>query len=353
MPRLSSSPQKKYESVTNSLNKDLGAGSARVGSETLPYEFVTSGILGLDLALGGGYARGHNYGVFGPRDIGKSTIIGFSAIREAQRRGENCAIVAVEPGFDPEWARSHGVDPDDVFIVEPDTGEQAFEALYKIVKWDEPKFDLIIFDSIGALLAETEISGKTGNDGKMKAGGQAGLITWGTKRILTPTSKRRQIVIYLNQVRDNMASTMGGFKQPGGHAVEHGEAAIIQLKRGPDRYTTKEYGSEVQHGQQILAIIERNKTHQGSRQRALFDFYNKQVEGEPFGVDTVKDILTTGERMGLVRRGGAYYTLGTDEEGLRFMGKVAVAEHLAANPDFEAQFRARIQQAIIERRPKK
>lgn len=346
MARRNSSQQSKYSGLLDLVNKNLGAGSAQLASDTAPKEFLSSGCLSLDFALGGGWPKGHMVGVFGPRDIGKSTIVGLSAVREAQKQGLNCAWIAVEPGFDPEWARKNGVDPEDLFIVRPDTGEKAFEALYLIVMHDEPKFDLIVFDSLGALLAETEISGKTGNDGKMKAGGQAGLITWGTKRVVTPISKRRQVCIMLNQVRDNMASTMGGFKQPGGHAVEHMEEAIVQLKAGPPdpKFVQKEHGAEVRIGQQIVAIVIRNKSNQGSRQRAVFDFFNKEWPDMPFGIDVVGDVLATGLRVGVIERGGAYYTLpGSDE---KLLGRKAVEEYFDKNPKALDTIKASVIEAL-------
>lgn len=338
MARRSSSPSSKYGSIVDLLNKSLGAGSAALASETKPKEYLSSGCLSLDLALGGGWPKGHLSGVFGPRDIGKSTIVGMSAVREAQKQGIPCAWIAVEPGFDPEWARKHGVDPEDLFIVRPNNGEQAFEALYQIVMYDDPQFGLIIFDSVGALLAETEISGKTGNDGKMKAGGQAGLITWGTKRVVMPVNKNGQVVIMLNQVRDNMASSMGGFKQPGGHAIEHSEEVILQLKAGPDRYWNPKDKDE-QVGQQIVAIVLRNKSNEGSRQRAVFDFYNKDTDLAPIGIDVVGDVINTGQRSGVIERAGAYYKV----NGEQVMGKKGLAELFK-----DAKVLAKVKADIVE-----
>lgn len=314
-PSSKASQKSKFGSVSDRINKSLGAGSAKLGTDQPPRTHVSSGCLSLDMALGGGWAKGRLHGVFGPRDIGKSTIVGLSLVREAQKLGLTCAWLAVEPGFDPEWARAHGVDPEDLFLIEPDTGEQAFEALYTVVTWEDPKFDVIIFDSIGMLLHETEISGKTGNDGKAKAGGQAGLVTWGTKRVTMPVSKRGQIVILLNQVREKMDSHLGGYKQPGGNALEHVEEAIVQLKVGGVGYKAKVAGSEVQIGQPIVAIVQRNKGNEGSKHRAVFDFYNAHVDGYPFGIDIVGDVLDTGKRAGIIRQGGAFYYLPGNDKG--------------------------------------
>lgn len=348
VPRSSTQQKSKYGVLSDSMNKSLGLGSARLAGDRKPREYLSTGCLSLDLALGGGWARGAMHGVFGPRDIGKSTIIGLSAVREAQKAGLNCGWVGVEPGFDPEWARKHGVDPDDLFLLEPDTGEQAFEGLYNMVMWDDPAFDLIVFDSIGALLAETEISGKTGNDGKMKAGGQAGLITWGVKRVITPISKRNQVVLMLNQVRENMGSYAGGFKQPGGHALEHSELSIVQLKSGPPspEHKIKEHGAEVEIGKTIVAIVLRNKANEGSRQRAVFDFYNKETEDMPFGIDVVGDVLNTGKRCGVIRQGGAFYYLPGNEKGFY---KKDLGTYFNENPEVLVQ----IKQDIIDTLQKK
>lgn len=332
MARSSSRQQSKYSNIIDATNKSLGVGSARLASTIGPRTHISSGCLSLDLALGGGWSKGRIHGIFGPRDIGKSTIVGLSAVREAQKAGLDTAWIAVEPGFDPEWARKHGVDTEDLLVIEPDTGEQAFQALYNVVTCDDPLFGLIVFDSIGALLAETEISGKTGNEGKMKQGGQAGLITWGVKRVATPISKRGQVVIMLNQVRDNFASSMGGLKQPGGWAIEHAEETITQLKAGPreTHHMIKQGGAEVQVGQTIVAIVIRNKGKEGSRQRAVFDFYNMEVEGKPFGIDVVGDIINTGMRVGVITLGGAKYYLPGQEKALF---KREIAELFAEQPE--------------------
>lgn len=342
MVRKDSSQQKgKYTKVADALNKALGTGSARLAADRLhPKGYLSSGVLSLDFALGGGWKQGCCHGIYGARDIGKSTIVGMSAVREAQALGIPCAWVGVEPGFDPDWARKNGVDPGELFLVEPDNGEQAFQALYEIVRWTDPQFGLIVFDSIGALLAETEISGKTGNDGKMKQGGQAGLITWGIKRIVMPVSKNNQVVLLLNQARANMASSMGGQTQPGGYALEHHEESIVHLKRGKDRMTIKEHGQEIEIGTDIIAVVQRTKGTEGSKQKALFAFYNKSTEDNDVGIDMVSDVLATGMRTGVIRRGGAYYYLPDEEKGL--FGERAVREYFEANPAVLPALRATI-----------
>src|SRR5881397_1315072 len=136
-------------SIADRYAKKYGPQSAS-SARFKPHEKVTStGILALDYALGvGGWPEGTIVEVYGPRDIGKSSIIGLNAIIEAQREGKYCGLIALEPGFSPKWAEKHGVDLDKLLILWPDDGKKAFDMLYDMVYDDD--IQTIVFDSIGA-----------------------------------------------------------------------------------------------------------------------------------------------------------------------------------------------------------
>lgn len=321
------------------FNKKYGKDAGSRGSLQRPLNSIPSGILSLDYALGtGGWARGYCHGVYGPRDIGKSSIIGLNAIREAQQMGINCAIVAAEPGFDPSWAAKHGVDVDSLIIARPLSGEEAFAMLHDIVSIPET---FVLFDSIGALLSESEVD----DDGKMKMGGQAGLITWGVKRTVPVCYRNQSTVIFLNQIRDNMNSRIPGqVQQPGGHALEHSQATIVRLRKGKGRYTMKFNGDDVIIGNEIIAVVERNKLSEGTNQKASFDFYQKETGEYPFGVDFLNDIINTAKRTGTIKQRGSYYDL---PDGQSFQGLKSATEYLASKPDVVGKIRDDVLTAMM------
>jgi recombination protein RecA len=313
--------------LATAVNKQFGSGAAQKGSVRYRLNAISTGSLAFDYALGtGGWPRGHMVGVFGPRDIGKSSIVGLNAIREAQALKLNAVIIAVEPGFDADWAEKHGVDTERLLVLRPDNGEDAFRMLHKCAT--SGVIDLVIFDSIGALLSPSEVE----DDGKMKAGGQAGLITWGVKRCVKPIYDNNVACIMLNQVREDMNSRMAGvLKQPGGKAIEHSEAIICQLKRGPNRFLTKVDGEEVEYGHEVVALIKRNKLAQGTGKKAVFNFYGMELSGLSLGIDRVADAINTGKRLGVIATRGAWLDLpdGTSHNGSKAAGE-HIQEHAAA-----------------------
>lgn len=332
--------KKRIEAVAARYERKLGHNGASTGRMNKVLDVIPTGILALDHALGiGGWPLGHIVEVFGPPDIGKSSIIAFNAIREAQKMGKVCGIVALEPGFDPDWAEKNGVDIDRVVIGWPDNGQEAFDLAYDFVM--DPDIDMIVFDSIGALLRPSEAE----EDGKPSQGGQSALITWGVKRLLMPAWKRQKLVILINQVRDKMSSHLPVLDSPGGWSLKHSCVIRIQLKPGKDRYNVKIEGEDVQIGRTIIAHILRNKLAEGTGKRAVFDNYSAEHEGYPFGIDHVADVINTGARTGIIKRGGKYYNYPRFPGG-RVIGKDGVFEALAEDPNLYDMIRNEVLNSI-------
>jgi recombination protein RecA len=331
-------------SIESRYERKYGHGSAS-SARFKPHEEVTStGILSLDLALGvGGWPEGVLAEVYGPRDIGKTSTIGFSALKEAQKAGKYCALIALEPSFDPRWAEKNGVDLDKLLILWPDDGKKAFDMLFDLVLDDEIQF--IIFDSIGALLRESE----AGDKGKPSQGGQSALITWGVKRVQMPAWKRKKTIIFINQIRDDMDSMFGGVKPPGGHALEHTAEIHVQLKPGADRYMIKEGTGKEAHdvmvGRTVVAVVARNKRNEGTNQRAYFDFFQKETDQYPFGVDRIKDTINTAKRVGIIRAGGAWLYHDLFPEG-KINGYDAAYAYLQENPEVEESVREAVRATV-------
>ncbi len=331
------------KNVAERYTKKYGITSAS-GARFKPHEAVTSsGILALDAALGvGGWPEGVLVEVFGPRDIGKTSIVGFSAIKEAQKKGKYCALIALEPGFSPAWAERHGVDLDQLLILWPDHGKEAFDMLFDLVMDDDIHF--IVFDSIGALLRESE----AGEKGKPSQGGQSALITWGVKRVQMPAHKRHKSIIFINQIRDDMDSMYGGVKPPGGHALEHTAEIHVQLKPSSDKYTVKEGSGKEAHdvivGRTIIAVVARNKRNEGTNQRAFFDFFQKDTERYGFGLDKTKDTILTAKRFGIFKgTTWLYHDLFPDG---KINGYDKTYEFLASHPHIEDQIRDAVRTRI-------
>lgn len=309
------------------FQRKFGYSSAATGRFIRTENVIPTGILALDYALGtGGWPCGSLIEIFGIPDIGKS-VLALNAIREAQKSGNMCGWVAVEPGFDTKWAKKHGVDVDNLLITWPDNGLDAFNQLQMMLEDDDIKF--VVFDSIGALLRPSEAELK----GNPSQGGQAGLITWGVKRAQMTLFKRDKYALFLNQVRDVMSGQISGLvDSPGGRALKHTAEIRIQLKPGADKYSIKEGDNEIIIGRQIIADIKRTKRDEGTGKRAVFDLYSKQTEQYPFGIDYSKDIMLTAIRTRIIEQGGAWYKYKDFPDG-KLQGKEQVQEWIINNPE--------------------
>jgi recombination protein RecA len=314
---------KSMEALRDSLRKSYGERSARIGSEVVPVDVIPSGILAFDLATGiGGFPRGHATGIYGSRDIGKS-VHAAMACANAQKAGGTAAWIAYETTFDAKWVRNFGVNTDELLITYPTTGEEAFDQMYRIV---DAEVDICVFDSIGSVLGESE----TGAGAKPRQGGQAGLITWGVKNCVPLAYRTNTALILLNQNRANMNARIAGLKQqPGGEALEHMEAMIVQLKPGKNRYNVKIDGDDIEVGRDIVAHFQRNKLSEGGNRKAIYPMYFSTLGGHKIGVDVVEDVKNTAMRTGAITRAGAMYDVITDlntGETVRVNGRAGLAE---------------------------
>jgi recombination protein RecA len=333
--------------VALATEKKLGHRGASTGAIDYQLNVVPTGILSLDYALGtGGWPLGFSAEVFGPPDIGKSSFIGLSAIREAQKVGKLPGLICLEPGFDPVWAAKHGVDPEMLAVAWPNDGQEAFEVLYD---WTvSGAVDFIVFDSIGALLNPSE----AGEDGVQKAYGQSGLITWGVKRVTPALWKNDVGVIYLNQVRaDTGARYASALDSPGGWALRHLCPIRVQLKPGKDRFFHKIDGDDVLIGRSINAVIKRNKMTEGSDQKAIFNAYQKEVIGEPFGIDLADDVMNTAIRTGVFTYKGDSNSILEHKTfpGGKINGKKNIVKFLVEKPEAVQAIRDEVMAVMRER----
>lgn len=320
------------------FNDKYGAHAADFGDYKRPAKVVSTGVLALDYRLGtGGWTLGDCHVVYGDPDIGKSSALGLASIREAQKLGYYCAIVAMEPQFSPEWAEKHGVDTSRLIILRPKNGEEAFNMLIELV--ESEVIDWVVFDSIGAVIAQGEME----SDGKAKAYGQSGLITRGVKAVAPIAYRNECGVLYINQVRDNTKAKIPGLKDmPGGHALKHACITRIQLKGTSNNFYDKEAGDKILVGREIAAVIERNKQSEGSNRRAMFNYWQKSVDGQPFGIDSFTDIVNTGVMTGVISKGGSYFTLPDNLTEKPIQGLPKLTAYLSNHPEAVEVVRKRV-----------
>lgn len=321
------------------LENKFGHKTGAIGSATFDMKVVPTGSLALDYALGiGGWPMGHPVEVFGAPDIGKSSVIGLNAIKNAQAMGLLCGIVALEPNFDKAWAIKAGVDPDGLVIARPDHGEDAFEILHDWSSGDV--VDFTVFDSIGAITA----AGEHEEGAKNKAFGQSGLITGGVKKILTLTWKHNKGLIFLNQQRqDNKSRIPGLYESPGGEAVKHSAAIRVHLKSTGSPFKAKVADEEIIVGRTLVANIKRNKLAEGTGKRAEFDYYQADSENTKVGIDVPKDVVSTAIRTRVIGKAGAYYrheTFPGDKH--QFQGKDAMYDWLLDNDEAINKIRSEV-----------
>ncbi len=335
------------------LNKSYGHKTGSTASEEWELNVIPTGSLALDYALRiGGWPRGQLIEVFGPPDIGKSSALGLQAIVQAQKLGLLCGYIAVEPNVDKKWIVKNGVNSDQLVIARPDNGQIAFEILNDWVTGRStegtPVIDFVLLDSLGAILRPNEA--ESGIPSQM---GQASLITTGTKAAIMPAFKNNITVMLLNQIRDDPSKKfVGAVKTPGGHGKEHNSPLRVQLKPGKDRFSVKDDGDDVLIGREIKATIIRTKFDEGTNRTASFDFYQKEVEGFPFGIDTTKDILNTAMRAKVIENAGAYYRHRVFPKvkngNHQVMGKDGVAEFFAENPDTVEEIRKDVLEVMFK-----
>lgn len=306
--------------------KELGSDNVRIASNTVKVEATSSGIPSLDYALGiGGYPKGGITMIFGPESVGKS-VMAYLAIAEAQKKGQYAAFVDLEGSFDPEFAKHFGVKVDELVVSTPESAEDT--AKHAVMFAQEEMIGITVVDSIGAMASERELD----EDGKKQAYGQSGIITQMVKQLLPRVAKSKQAFILLNQVRDSAnRQNLPIVHAPGGHALHHGCAVIIQVKRGNSAGVKKAKVSgeiePVETGFRPVATIKKSKVAPPNR-NAEWDLYHTKTEDNDVGIDIIESTVGVALRMGVVTQRGAWYDLWDKS----FQGRTALVDFLKEDP---------------------
>jgi recombination protein RecA len=310
------------------IEKQFGKGAImRLGEEhePAPVAVVPTGSLGLDLALGvGGLPRGRVVEIFGPESSGKTTLA-LHAIAEVQRQGGVAAFVDAEHALDVGYARKLGVNLADLLVSQPDTGEQALEIAEQLVR--SGAVDLIVVDSVAALVPKAEIEGEMG-DAHM--GVQARLMSQALRKLTAVVSRNQSLVVFINQIRMKIGVVFGNPETTtGGHALKFYASVRLDIRRIG---AVKE--GEAVVGSRTRVKVVKNKVAPPFRE-AEFDIRYG------VGVDRFAEAIDLAVERGIVEKSGAHFAF----EGERIaQGRERAAEWLRANPAAFERLAARLKE---------
>ena len=320
---------KALQAAMAKIEKDFGKGSImRMGDEQVEaVEVIPTGSIGLNAALGvGGYPRGRIIEIYGPESSGKTTLA-IHAIAEAQKMGGVAAFIDAEHAFDRFYAQKLGVDVDNLWISQPDTGEQALEIADQLIR--SSAIDILVVDSVAALTPKKEIEGDMGDS---SVGLQARLMSQALRKLTGTISKTNTCCIFINQLREKIGVMFGSPETTtGGNALKFYASVRLDIRR----VTALKEGEKV-IGNQTRVKVVKNKVAPPFR-KAEFDI----MFGE--GISTVGEILDLGVEHGVVKKSGSWFSYNGTRLG---QGRDATKRLLKDNPELCEELEALIMQAI-------
>jgi recombination protein RecA len=319
---------KALDAALSQIERAFGKGSImRLGKnqQAIEIETVSTGSLGLDIALGvGGLPRGRVIEIYGPESSGKTTLA-LHTIAEAQKKGGVCAFVDAEHALDPVYARKLGVNLDDLLISQPDTGEQALEITDTLVR--SGAIDVLVVDSVAALTPRAEIEGEMGD---VQPGLQARLMSQALRKLTASISRSNCMVIFINQIRMKIGVMYGSPETTtGGNALKFYASVRLDIRRVS---TLKERDEAT--GNQVRVKVVKNKVAPPFKQ-VEFDI----MFGE--GISKVGELVDLGVKAGMVEKSGAWFSFDSQRLG---QGRENAKSFLKANPEVAAKIEATIRQ---------
>ena len=319
---------KAIDAALSQIERAFGKGSImRLGKndKVAEVETVSTGSLGLDIALGvGGLPRGRVIEIYGPESSGKTTLV-LHTIAEAQKKGGVCAFVDAEHALDPVYARKLGVQLDDLLISQPDTGEQALEITDTLVR--SGAIDVLVVDSVAALTPRAEIEGEMGDS---QPGLQARLMSQALRKLTGSISRSKCMVIFINQIRMKIGVMYGSPETTtGGNALKFYASVRLDIRRIS---TLKDRDEAI--GNQVRVKVVKNKVAPPFKQ-VEFDI----MFGEC--VSKVGELVDLGVKAGIVEKSGAWFSHASQRLG---QGRENAKGFLRDNPDIANKIEAAIRQ---------
>lgn len=312
------------------IERQFGKGAVmRMGDhERQAIPAISTGSLGLDIALGiGGLPKGRIVEIYGPESSGKTTLT-LSVIAEAQKQGATCAFVDAEHALDPDYAGKLGVNVDDLLVSQPDTGEQALEITDMLVRSNA--VDVIIVDSVAALVPKAEIEGEMGD---AHVGLQARLMSQALRKITGNIKNANCLVIFINQIRMKIGVMFGNPETTtGGNALKFYASVRLDIRRTG---AVKE-GDEVVGSETRVKVV-KNKVSPPFRQAEFQILYGK-------GIYRTGEIIDLGVQLGLVEKSGAWYSYQGSKIG---QGKANAAKYLEDNPEIGSVLEKTIRDQLL------
>jgi len=319
---------KALDAALSQIERTFGKGSImRLGKndKSMDVETVSTGSLGLDIALGiGGLPRGRVVEIYGPESSGKTTLA-LHCLAEAQKKGGICAFIDAEHALDPIYARKLGVNVDDLLISQPDAGEQALEIADTLVR--SGAVDVLVIDSVAALVPRAELEGEMGDS---QPGLQARLMSQALRKLTASINRSNTMVIFINQIRMKIGVMYGSPETTtGGHALKFYASVRLDIRRIG---AIKERDEVV--GNQTRVKVVKNKLAPPFKQ-VEFDI----MYGE--GVSKSGELIDLGVKAGVVEKSGTWFSYDSQRIG---QGRENAKAFLKANPDIAAKIETAIRQ---------
>jgi len=327
--------RKALSAALSQIERQFGKGSVmRMGDGGVvrDIEAISTGSLGLDIALGiGGLPRGRVVEIYGPESSGKTTLT-LQVIAEAQKMGGTAAFVDAEHALDPAYAQKIGVNIDDLLVSQPDTGEQALEITDMLVR--SSAVDVVVVDSVAALTPKAEIEGEMGDS---HMGLQARLMSQALRKLTANIKRSNTMVIFINQIRMKIGVMFGNPETTtGGNALKFYASVRLDIRR----IGAIKKGDEI-IGNETRVKVVKNKVAPPFKQAEFDILYNE-------GVSREGEIITLGAQQGIIDKSGAWYSYGGNKIG---QGKDNVREFLKENSDIAAEIEKAIRDKLLVKIP--
>src|SRR5262250_2964485 len=309
------------------IDKDYGKGTVMMMNEKadIQQEVVSTGSIGLDVALGiGGLPKGRVIEIYGPESSGKTTIA-IHVIAEAQKNGGICAIIDAEHAFDSSYAQKLGVDVDNLLISQPDYGEQGLEIADRLIL--SGALDVVVIDSVAALVPKGELEGEMGDS---KMGLQARLMSQALRKLTATISKTNTICVFINQLREKIGVMFGNPETTtGGNALKFYASVRLDIRR-----MAQIKDGEEAIGNRVKVKVVKNKVAPPFRS-AEFDI----VFGE--GISKTGEIIDMGVDLNIIQKSGSWFSYNSDKLG---QGRDAVKQLLTDNPELANEIETKIRE---------
>ena len=313
------------------IDKDFGKGSVMMMNERSqePQEVISTGSIGLDVALGiGGLPKGRVVEIYGPESSGKTTLA-IHVIAEAQKKGGMCAFIDAEHAFDASYAKRLGVDVDNLLISQPDYGEQGLEIADRLIL--SGALDVVVIDSVAALVPKGELEGEMGDS---KMGLQARLMSQALRKLTATISKTNSCCIFINQLRDKIGVMFGSPETTtGGNALKFYASVRLDIRRMAQ---IKDGDESV--GNRVKVKVVKNKVAPPFR-IAEFDIMFGQ------GISKTGEIIDLGVELGVIQKSGSWFSYDTTKLG---QGREAVKQLMVDNPELANELEGKIRAKIAE-----